>query len=1325
MRRARLRRPGPRRSSILKWAIVGVFGVLAALVVAVVVILTSTNVVEKRVRRIIIEQAERSIEGKIGLGLIDINYLPLRITAYDVRVDHMTEGTFIEADSVEVAVDVISLLTDEIHLTEVALVRPQIDVHVDEGRVVNMPMLKREKEGPTVILESLNVSNGLVNARILRTAPWPIDISVGNLNIDVTGDENKLFELRTLAGSGEVSVGDVSRTLDRLDLRTTVDLRQGGLQAKLKFIDLEMLDIMLSLRNGDLKVDEEGWLSVGGEYDFASPLAIVSTLMYHAPELEGTLECDGKANYAPGTFDVDTTCSGRSVSVGKSKVGDVDVHLIGSKDLLTVESASVRQAGGELRFSASLALDTDDLEVDFKGEADGLRFAELATNLGLKASLVQFTVKGPINVSGTLRPVDVRGDLDWSIQGFRVGSKDFREGLGQEILRVASGRLRSDLVITKEAFTFKNAAITTGTSALRTTAAIGFDKTLNITVDYKKFNGRDIANLADTNMKGTGSLRATIRGPMRKLKVHSSLNLKNFSMAGVEFGNVKGKLDADIRKKVIELTDVSGKRNKTRYTVPRCTVTFRMPRKGGLLIEGSVIGEEVHIPDVREMFDLKDRWTREAGGIMNGSATYSYSPGRKKRHLMIDAETIVEDLSLYGQHLGSGMYKGLWDDGLLEIHALELGSETGRISVQGSRIPGQGMDLDFHLSDIDSSRITIVGLEKAGLRFMADLDMHIGGTAELPVIENGRIAFRSTSLHDQPFESSTIDINLRDRILTLDGRIAGETISFASATDTSGRWPTAVSVRIDDLRLDQGPLMIDDLTEAEATITGTIEGHLKLAGKFTAKGKVRLQTATLRLPDYSVRNEGTIKAHFTQDALTMDRVNFVGEGTRIKLTGKLARAGPNLKIDGQAELKLLSRFIPKVQRAEGSVVPKVHIKGNWDRMDVTGEMSLSCDKLHIRNFPVKFSEVKGSASFNKGAMALDISGKVATGTFQASGGIRMNGFKPTGYDVYADFNDVAFRIVEDVPIGIEGRLALQGNVEKGDKPLLSGDVWLTRFRYTEEFKLASMEDIAVVKPTKHVKTYDAKKENVRLDITLHGYENLRVSNNILEARFRIDETQQLFRVVGTDARPVLVGSVMVTRGTVVWQKRTFNITQGVIDFTSMTRTDAHFDIIAQGDVREWRLTLQAVGTPEDFKVIVNSDPALSDEDIVCLLASDMTCEEAQEGLGGVGAAYGLNELLGQFASIEQFRVVPVYDPDTGKAEPMVMLKQKLTDKFSVSALSSLGSNKEYGQSAYLKATIAYKVNENFSIEGFYDTKHAGEGSNVGNIGVDLSWRLEF
>ncbi|MBW2262408.1 MAG: translocation/assembly module TamB domain-containing protein, partial [Deltaproteobacteria bacterium] len=1197
---------------------------------------------------------------------------------------------------------------------------------VDEGRVVNLPMLHRQKEGPTVILESLNVSNGLVNTTIRRTAPWPIDVAIGNINIDVTGDENKLFELRTLAGSGEVNVGDVTRSLDRLDMRTTVDLRRGGLQAKIKFLDLEMLDVILSLENGRVDIDEEGWLSVGGEYDFASPLSIVTSLVDRAPILEGTLDCDGEASYAPGKFEVDTTCSGRSVVVGKATLGDVDVHLIGSKGSITIESASIRQAGGELRFSAGLALDSESLDVEFSGEADGLRFAELATNVGLEKSNAQFTVTGPINASGTLRPVAIKGDVDLSLTGFRVGMKDFREPGGAEIMRTGSGRVRSDIVVTEEAFTFKNASISSGSSLLRATAVIGFDKTLNITVDAKRFNARDVTNLARTNLKGNGTFHATIKGPMRSLKVNASLNMKGLSMAGLDFGNVKGKLAADVRKKVIELSDIKGVRNRTRYQVPKCSVTFRLPRKGGLLIEGNIIGEEVHLPDARAMLGLTDTFTRDAEGVFNGTASFTFSPGRKKGkgRLFLRAETIVTGLSLVGQPLGSGMYKGVWDNGRLEIQTLELTSDAGQISVRGTRVPGEDMDFDIRLTNVNSKRISVIDLEKAGLSFLADLDVHVGGTTELPVIHGGSLTFRETSYRDQVIEDSTIDINLGDRTLSLEGRIAGGTITLTSTTDTAGRWPTAVAIGIDDLVLERGPLRLDGVKEAEASISGKIEASLRLRGGFTASGKVRLQDASLRFPDYSVENDGTIKIHFTEKALTVDEAKFTGEGTRINLTGKLARAGPRLKIEGLADLGLLTRFIPKIKRAEGSIKPKVSIKGTWKRMDVTGEVNIDCDKLHIKGFPVKFSDVRGTASFNQGAMVIDIDGSAATGTFQVSGGIRTNGFKPIGYDVYADFNDVAFRILDDVPVGIEGRLALQGNVEKGDKPLLTGDVWLTRFRYKEEFKLASMEDIAVVKPTKAVKTYDAKKENVRLDIKLHGYENLRVANNLIDARFRIDETQQAFRLVGTDARPVLVGSVMVTRGTVVWQKKTFEITRGMIDFTSVSKTEPQFDIIAQGDVRDWRLTLQAVGTPEDFKVIVNSEPALSDEDIVCLLATDMTCEEAQEGLGFV-QAYGLNELLGQFASIDQFSVVPVYDPDTGKAEPMVMLKQKLTDKFSISALSSLGVNPESGQSAYLKATIAYKVNENLSIEGSYDTKHAGEGSNVGNIGIDLSWRLEF
>lgn len=1327
MARKRTRRPGLRRTSTAEKVIWVIFGLLVVLSATMVVILTSTNIVEEQVRSIILEQASKQLDAKVSIARVELNYLPLRIIAHDVKVDHPTEGRFVEAESLEIEVEVTSLVTDDIRLTEVAVIRPEVEIRIEEGRVVNLPRArKKTKKGPTVILESLNISSGKVEVNAVQTAPWPLSMSVGNLNVDITGEENELFEVRLLAGRGGVQAGDVQRSLDRLDLRATLDTRRTKLESRLKYVNLEMLDVVLSVEDGHFELSEDNAIRSSGEFRLAAPLYIASELASSIPALKGSIDCGGSGSYEPGAWEADATCAGREIRVGKSFIGDVDVHVEADQDEIVVDEGSVRQAGGELKFSAWLSLASESKDIQFKGEADGLRFAELATNVGLKRTRVQFSVRGPIEASGTLSPLDVEGEMDWTVNGFKVGTRRYRQGFGPDLLSVGPGRIRSKIAVDDSAFRFENAHVTTGTTSLRTTVSIGFDNDLRVKVDSSRMNLKDV-KMPGVGLRGTGSLHVIIDGSLkrtgRSIKVDSRLDFKGLEIAGVIFGKVRSRLRSDTRKGIIDVSNAVGSLGSSRYRIPQARVTFRPRGRGGILIEGEVEADGFHIPDARRAFDMKDIYTREAMGVFSGDVSFSVEPKRRPGKLMIDAVGDVEGLQLFGQTVGGGSVSVRYETGRYELREVELTDGTGTFSVRGVADPASELTLDIHVHGFESSRIAAVDMDGLGLEFIADLDGHVGGTWDVPHIDGGMLVVRDLVYQDQTLGQSAIQIDLEDRMLSLAGPIADGMVTFESTTVTQGRWPTAVQVGLEDLLLTEGPLGVADSTEARAKITGDVEASLRLAEGFEAQGRLQLESILIQVPDYGIHNDGTIEASFTQDALYMDHVDFVGEGTSIRITGSVQKKGPRLQIGGQADLTLLSRVAPQILKAQGTLSPRVAIEGSWDAVDVAGELDVDCKKLVIKGFPVKIANVLGEATFKQNTMILDAQGNVAGGTFNASGGIRMDGFRPAGYDVYADFNDVTLKLVAGIPMGVEGRLALQGGAE-GEIPVLSGDVWVTRFRYTEDIKLASIEDIGVVKPLSPVKTYDEEDDHVQLDVVLHGFENLEVVNNVAEVDFRIDETQRQFRLVGTDSRPLLSGSIMVTRGTVFYQKKSFEVTRGVLDFNSSTRIDPDIDIIAVGEVREWRLTLQATGTYRDLKVLLNSDPPLSDEDIVCLLATDMTCEEAAEGLGFIGAL-GLNEILGQFASIEQFKVVPVYDPDTGKAEPMVLLKQKVTEKISISALSSLGSNEESGQSAYLKAAVAYKVNDNLSIEGFYDTKGAGKGTNMGNVGLELSWRLEF
>jgi translocation and assembly module TamB len=561
-------------------------------------------------------------------------------------------------------------------------------------------------------------------------------------------------------------------------------------------------------------------------------------------------------------------------------------------------------------------------------------------------------------------------------------------------------------------------------------------------------------------------------------------------------------------------------------------------------------------------------------------------------------------------------------------------------------------------------------------------------------------------------------------MLDLDGLLAGGLVTVRSSTETSGRFRTELEVGFADLVLDKNVLGLGWLESATGSFSGTVRANMFLAGGFEAKGKARLEKARIEVPGYTVGNKGVVKLSFTQSKIVVEMARLGGEGTLIDVTGSVARKGPDLKVSGKADLGLLARFVPEVRHAEGTIQPSVALKGAWKSLGINGKVSLDCTLVDVEGLPFQITDTRGSALFTDAGMVLDASGRIGPGSFSTSGRVVLEGFRPREYDVHLDFNDASLKLGKDLPVGMEGQLLVSGVVGGEALPVLTGDVWITRLRYTKKFQLARIPRFGGAGPVKPVQTFTPGKERLRLDVNLHGTKNLKMVNNVLDVSFALDESQKPFRVVGTDGRPVIIGQVRIRNGTLSWQNRTFEISQGVVDFANQSRIEPEFDIVAEGDVRSWHLVLQAFGTADDFRVVVSSVPPLSDEDVVCLLATEMTCEEARQGLGFVGS-YGLAQLLDSFKRLENFGVGSQYNPASGQSEPVVTFKKKLTSKMSVSAVSTIFKNKETGEDQYIKATVAYKVTDHMSVEGSYDTKSLTEGSGFGNVGVDVTWKFEF
>ncbi len=268
-----------------------------------------------------------------------------------------------------------------------------------------------------------------------------------------------------------------------------------------------------------------------------------------------------------------------------------------------------------------------------------------------------------------------------------------------------------------------------------------------------------------------------------------------------------------------------------------------------------------------------------------------------------------------------------------------------------------------------------------------------------------------------------------------------------------------------------------------------------------------------------------------------------------------------------------------------------------------------------------------------------------------------------------------------------------------------------------------------------------------------------IKNNLVEVQLGIDSGT--LEVTGTNQRFGLRG-VLRTQpgGRFHFQTSEFDVQQGLIRFDDQTRIAPNVDITAVTEYRRytdtsvgaasagasggstaasagstrggslWRITLHAYGDADNLRLDMMSEPALSQEDIVLLLTVGTTRAELDQlqasslgasiALNALGAASGADRAVKTaLPIIDDFRFGSAYSTVTGKTEPQLTVGKRLTNDVRASVTAGLSEDRE------LRSDIEWRLNNRLSVQGSYDNINDVSSSALGNIGVDLRWRLEF
>ena len=554
-------------------------------------------------------------------------------------------------------------------------------------------------------------------------------------------------------------------------------------------------------------------------------------------------------------------------------------------------------------------------------------------------------------------------------------------------------------------------------------------------------------------------------------------------------------------------------------------------------------------------------------------------------------------------------------------------------------------------------------------------------------------------------------------------------------------------LRLDNLDLSPMLPNTPDGQRVEGSLSGVLaftDGAAKRPESL--EGTVRLSQVRIAQADLEVRNLHPVELAFKDGVLAVHRARFVGPESRMRVRGYASiDEGLRLRVNGDVDLGLVSRLSRSVSEASGRVRGSFSVTGEVADPELYGRARVRGGSFRFASFRPQVDNLEGDIRFSQRSILFeDFGADVAGGHIDVSGSaeLRDQSIERFTFDVNARDLDYDFGDGIDAEFGGRGQLVWS----EGERlPTLRGELQVGRFIYTQPIENRSLGDVAasIVRSQgrterTEVQRYDPDQDMVALDVRVVQRAPFRIQNNLINARVRLRE-EEPFRIVGTDQRFGVQGTMDVSRGQLFFQGYQFDIRTGTISFADDRRIEPNLNIEAVTEIRRtsdlsaptYRITLTLRGTaPRNLTLATRSEPELSQQDVLTLLAIGMTRAELNqlqqgEGLATSAALDALTRVTGvdrevqRTIGIDELGVVNGFDPRTGRSEPRVSVGSQIADRVRATAQTGVGESRTF------RGGVELTIDDNQRLGVSYDNYNYDGTSSFGNLGADWVYHLEF
>ncbi len=1318
-----------RRIGIVVLVTVAVLGVLVAGVLLFATSETGAKLISDKLR----DRMKQETGLDLSFTDIDLDFFPPRIRVSSVQAGDKQARVSCTVDEAEFAPRPLELFKGELAIEEVYVGSPKCVVMLDSADIDYLAESAQKKgQGDATELDLSKLPDFDVLA--ISSAEITLEIKdeerLGNLRatirglgLDVTGGEAGI-EVRGLIESAEADWSKkdqkVNEVLDHFGFRAAV---------KPKSIDIRHLNLMLGgsnlqARKAHLPIPFGKKTSDIADVSVSVPLELLNRLPLDLEKMEGTAAYIGQLSFEErddGGYDVFAT--GRASldqgAVGEFVIGDVIGEVSYSPKGVVFTETKITTADGTVDVSGSIAFD-EKLTTELDANLHGIELGHLLEQVTVSGSYTTQKITGPARLKGTLTPLRLRGNVEFDLRDHTTRLDSFRAKNPEIALYIPKAVVRGPVEITDRHFETKGLKVQSGSSDLKVDMRINFDdNSWRLHARSRDMHLDDVKEVVGFEVGGHGPVNCLITGYLDDPIIRGTVALDNPMFYGLDFD--KAAMEVTFQGDTLAFSGMSLKRGKSKATVTDLVLDFG--QRLGMRVSTKIEAEGVHIKDLEELFDIDTSPYGSPSGELLGRVAIDYYT--EPERLRVDADILHENMVVFGERFGAGPAKIYYDKEGLEISQLELPKGDGSLSITGNMREDGSIAFIGVATNIDTEQIDNPSVKELGIETVAEAFVVVEGTVDHP---KGFADFETgeTSHNKIRYGSTKVAFQIDGNEITATGNLLGDKLVLEHSMLNMETTAFEVETFIRDL--DVLPILDIDTygNRASLRVTGDVALFGSNVERLVLNGHATMNSVNVALNDVTLKNKKPLEIEAIKSQFQVARTRFSGSDVVFDVKGVFGLKRLNIDIKGLADIRSMSAFVDGIARSEGRVDFEVGARGAYASPSLRGSADLKEGLIVLDDFPHRIERIRGKMLLSPQLIQFkNFTAACAEGSMLASGELRIADGEISDYQFRLKGEDLNLRLMDDVVFTattVKNGLVLK-SPDEGGLPTVTGDVEIANLRYTEDIRILDWSELNVDRlagrqtRASRPKLFDETKNTFAYDVNLHGKRNLKARNNIFDVDLSIDDVENPLRIVGTNQTFGFLGRVLGRPGQVRFAGKRFDIKYASIDFQDELRPEnPYFYVTADGQVRDWQITLTAEGTADEYEIKLASQPYLPQEDIIFVILTGLTRTEHGEYGISLGAP-----ILGQLgpggdAIPLELRIYKEYSEKADTETTRLALGRWLTPKVWVSVSSSVGEQSD------VEAALDYRINDKFSLSAGYDDDNEGS---VGNVGVDLKFRLEF